>query len=93
MDEFTGESADELLAEWADTLRHRHGFRAASVVSYAISYGTHAEGEHAVTYYAQSNDASAILELRALFQRDIETRLAELENALTKIGVVVQRPS
>lgn len=85
-------SVEHLLAEWADILRHRHGFHTSKVARFSVSYGASAEGEDAVTYGAQSSDAELILTLAQLFRRDIDARLAELESALAEVGITVKRP-
>jgi hypothetical protein len=95
MVDLTGsESVEELLAEWADILRHKHLFRKCRWARFTVTYANSEVDlkKDPVTYGTQSSDAEIIRTIGEMFKRDIDARLSELEAALKTHGVTVQRP-
>lgn len=87
------ESVEELLARWADLLRSRHGIMSRSGSAYCIRYYTGLSGKiDWQEYQCQSSDTEIINGLHALFLKDIDDCIGQVEADLAKQGVIVARP-
>lgn len=87
------ETADELLALWADLLRERSGIVRAPALQVSVLYASEQGAGLERTYSSTMGNSNVAAGLREIILQDINDRIASVENALSEFGVKVFRPA
>ena len=83
------ETKDTLLAKWAELLRTGNGLRSLRGCEHVVRYTDELWQSH--EYSAQCDDPVVINDLAALFRKDVDLCLDEVEQALAAHGITVTR--